>query len=170
MRPFLTRDTQYWVDQLGLEHHPEGGYWVQTYRCAERLAAEHLPSRFGGPRIFSSAIYYLLKGGDRSVFHRIKSDEIWHFYDGSPLTLYAIDPAGTLVQKTLGNRPEKGQSFQVLVTAGCWFGALVNDPSSYTLAGCTVAPGFEFEDFELGCREILTARYPRHKDLIERLT
>lgn len=166
----MSRDAGYWIEKLGLSVHPEGGYWAQTYRSHEWIAGPCLPDRFDGPRIFSSGIYYLLEGSQASVLHRIKSDELWHYYAGSSLTLYAIDAAGALSEKKLGSDFDNMESFQVVVKAGCWFGAVVNDPSSYSLVGCTVAPGFEFQDFETGSRKELLEQYPRHGSIIERLT
>lgn len=160
----------YWIDRLQLAPHPEGGWFAQTYRSAESVRDGQLPRRFEGDRVFSTAIYYLLEGGDFSAFHRIKSDEIWHFYAGSPVTLYVIEKSGRLVQKKLGREPDKGESFQVVVEAGCWFGAAVDDPASYALMGCTVAPGFEYADFQLADRSRLLQEYPQHRKIIEKLT
>jgi predicted cupin superfamily sugar epimerase len=166
----MIKDADYWIEKLGLSPHPEGGYWVQTYRSSERIAGGCLPDRFNGTRIFSSAIYYLLKGNQISAFHRIKADELWHYYAGSSVILYAIDEAGTLIERKLGSNPETGESFQVMMKAECWFGAKVDDLASYSLVGCTVAPGFEFDDFEIGDRSTLIGRFPRHRSIIEQLT
>lgn len=164
------KDADYWIEKLELADHPEGGYFRRLHQSKEEISRDCLPPRFPGPRALSTSIIYLLKGSQFSALHRIKSDEIWHFYTGSSLTLYVIDPAGRLARMKLGNNPEKGEAFQRLVEAGCWFGATVDDPVSYSLMGCTVAPGFDFEDFELGSRKTLTDRYPRHRSVIERLT
>jgi len=160
----------YWIDKLRLAPHPEGGWFVQTYRSAESVRDGQLPHRFEGDRVFSTAIYYLLEGKEFSAFHRIKSDEVWHFYAGGSLTLYVTEGQGRLVQKKLGRDPEKGESFQAIVEAGSWFGAALDDPKSYALVGCTVAPGFEYADFELADRSRLLAEYPEHRKIIERLT
>jgi hypothetical protein len=170
MRDAMIRDANYWIEKLGLLPHPEGGYWAQTYRSNERIAGGCLPDRFDGTRIFSSGIYYLLKGSQVSALHRVKSDELWHYYAGSPLTLYAIDEAGTLTETKLGSDFERGESFQVLMKADCWFGAKIDEPASYALVGCTVAPGFENEDFEMGDRSALLGQFPQHRSIIERLT
>jgi predicted cupin superfamily sugar epimerase len=161
---------RYWIETLGLQPHPEGGYYRETYRSLETVAAAHLPARFGGARCFATAIYFLLEGGERSLLHRIKSDEVWHFYAGAALTLFMILPGGDAREVSLGPDPRRGDVLQATVPAGAWYGALVSDPRSYALVGGTVAPGFEFEDFELAEREALLARYPRHRALIERLT
>jgi predicted cupin superfamily sugar epimerase len=125
-------------------------------------------------RSISSTIYYLLDGGQISALHRLKSaDEIWHFYAGSSLTIYIIEEERTrkLGEFRLGNNIEGGDIFQlVVIRRGSWFGAIVNDPSSYSLVGCTVSPAFDFEDFELGQRENLVNMYPEYKQIIEKLT
>lgn len=165
-----SREARYWIERLHLERHPEGGYFRQTYRCELELAREALPARFSGSRAVSTGIYFLLEGEERSVLHRLRSDEMWHFYAGSGLMVHVIEPAGEYAAIRLGKDPEKGEEFQAVVRAGCWFGAEVVDRSSYGLVGCTVAPGFDFEDFELGKRLELVRAYPEHRRLIERLS
>jgi uncharacterized protein len=166
----MTEEVRYWIEKLHLVKHPEGGYYVRTYFAREWIEKDHLPQRFGGSRPFSTAIYYLLPGDDFSAFHRIQSDEMWHFYAGSSLTLYVLETGGRLMERTLGRALERGESFQVLIEAGCWFAAAVHDASSYSLVGCTVAPGFSYDDYDLARREELTSQYPQHTDLIRRLT
>ena len=166
----MRRDAWYWIEKLRLCQHPEGGWYARTFQSDEILDRNSLPERYPGARLVYTVIYYLLKGSEFSAFHRIKSDEVWHFYAGSGLTLYVIDKAGALHEEKLGSDPQRGESFQALVKAGCWFAARVDDPASYTLVGCTVAPGFEYEDFELAERSRLTEEYPQHKEIIERLT
>jgi uncharacterized protein len=165
----MVKEAAYWIETLRLEEHPEGGYYRRTYRAREEICREHLPERFSGPRAISSAIYYLLPGGCVSAFHRLKSDEMWHFYTGSALIVYVLDGDGRLVEKRLGADPERGEAFQHLIEAGNWFGAVVTDPASYSLVGCTVAPGFDFEDFEMADPSELMERYPEHRALIARL-
>ncbi|GIV20953.1 MAG: hypothetical protein KatS3mg023_2704 [Armatimonadota bacterium] len=165
----MNAEAQYWIEKLGLQPHPEGGYYRETYRSSQRLLGCCLREH-EGPRVAATCIYFLLPGGQFSALHRLRSDEIWHFYAGSPLTLHIIDPQGNLSQVRLGKDLENGETFQAVVQAGCWFGATVEDPHGYTLVGCTVAPGFEFEDFELGNRQQLMEQYPQHRDWIERLT
>ena len=160
----------YWIEHLGLERHPEGGYFRETYRSDGRVAADALPERFGGARPFSTAIYFLLEGNDLSALHRIASDEVWHFYAGASLSIHIIHPNGSYSAIELGRNVGKGAALQALVPAGCWFGATVNDSSSYSLVGCTVAPGFDFADLEMADRTQLTQRYPQHKSIVERLT
>lgn len=157
-----------WVERLNLEPHPEGGFFRQTYRAAESIPAEALPGRFSGARAFSTAIYYLLTAGTFSALHRIHSDEGWHFYAGSELSIYVISPDGSRSIFQLGTNGRDG--FQVIIPAGSWFGACVDDPGGYALVGCTVAPGFEYTDFELGSRADLLSLFPQAADWVERLT
>lgn len=164
------RNARYWIEKLRLDPHPEGGYFRQTYRSEVVIAREALPAGFSGARAVSTAIYFLLEGEGFSAFHRLRSDEVWHFYAGQPLLVQVIDPEGNYSRILLGSDPGAGQVLQAVVRAGCWFASHVADWKSFAVAGCTVAPGFEFEDFELGKREELVARYPQHRELIERLT
>jgi predicted cupin superfamily sugar epimerase len=166
----MARTAGEWVEALRLSPHPEGGFYRETYRATELIDAAHLPARFGGSRAHSTAIYFLLPGHQVSVLHRIKSDEVWHFYAGGSLTLTLIHPDGRLEHQRLGPDPEGGDHFQVLVPAGAWYGAAVDDRASYALVGGTVAPGFDFADFELADREALLARFPQHRGPILRLT
>jgi predicted cupin superfamily sugar epimerase len=163
-------DAQRWIEALQLKPHPEGGYFRETYRCEEVVAREHLPSRFSGDRAFSTAIYFLLSETDFSALHRIQQDEVWHHYDGSCLTIHVIDAAGNYTAILLGKDLAAGEQPQAVVKAGCLFGASVNDPRSYVLVGCTVAPGFDFADMTLPSRAQLLAQYPQHRQVIERLT
>jgi hypothetical protein len=166
----MARTAAEWIDSLLLTPHAEGGFYRETYRAPEVVEADHLPARFGGPRVYSTAIYFLLPGAQVSALHRIKSDEIWHFYAGTALTLTLIHPDGRLEERRLGPDAERGERFQAIVPAGCWYGAAVDDPESYALVGGTVAPGFDFADFELGDRATLLARFPQHRPTILRLT
>ena len=164
------KDFHYYIKKLGLVKHPEGGWFKEVYRSSEVIKKEYLPPRFHGERHHSTSIYFLLTSDTFSAFHRIHSDELWHFYAGSPVTVYMIDEGGKYSEVILGSDPEEGEVFQFAVPAGVWFGAMVNVPDSFTLIGCTVAPGFHFDDFSLGKREELTLNYPQHKDIIEKLT
>ncbi|MBN1671228.1 MAG: cupin domain-containing protein [Kiritimatiellae bacterium] len=164
------RTAEYWIDRLRLSRHPEGGYFRETYRSTETISPAALPHRYGGRRSISTAIYYLLTDGECSGLHRVKSDEVWHFYAGSPLTLHIINERGDYAQIALGASPDRGETLQATVKAGCWFGATVDPPQAYALAGCTVAPGFDFADFQLAHRQDLLQLYPEHRAIIERLT
>jgi predicted cupin superfamily sugar epimerase len=154
----------YWVKKLGLKAHPEGGYYKESFRSDEEIPARALPPRFKGNRNFSTAIYYLLGKGDFSAFHRILADETWHFYTGDPLQLLMIKHNGELEEITLGIG-ESQQIPQFTVKAGCWFAA--KSIGEYTLCGCTVAPGFDFNDFEMGSALELKKEFPQHKEIIE---
>ena len=164
------RDSAYWIGKLDLVRHPEGGFFKESYRSAEVIPLCGLPERFDEERSFSTAIYFLLNRDDISALHRIKSDELWHFYDGHPLTLQVIDPCGGHYSILLGRDLEKGERLQAVVPAGCWFGAELAGGGDYALVGCSVAPGFDFNDFELAAKTELAALFPQHEALIGRLT
>jgi predicted cupin superfamily sugar epimerase len=159
-------DAQYWIDHLKLSPHPEGGYFRATYKADLMIPHSALPSTFGGNRAASTAIYFLLEGKDFSAFHRIAADEVWHFYAGNSLVVYVIDAEGNASELHLGS----DAGFQAVVKAGCWFASRLKEPVGFALVGCTVAPGFEFEDFELAERHELVRIYPAHRKLIEELT
>jgi predicted cupin superfamily sugar epimerase len=139
-----------------LAPHPEGGFYKQTYRSQEKI----------GNRFCSTAIYYLLQQGQKSMLHRIKSDEMWHFYLGDPLTLVAIDENGSPYSVTLGQDIKAGELLQYTVPKNHWFGACPNPESSFSFVGCTVSPGFDFEDFEIGNKQQLLVLYPKAADII----
>jgi hypothetical protein len=159
----------HWINHLELLPHPEGGFYKETYRSEEKIRSSLLPERYKGDRNISTAIYFLLRSQDRSVFHRIKSDELWHFYQGTTLLIYQLTETGLKIHR-LGGNIEKGDSLQVLIPANSWFGAQVERPDSYALCGCTVAPDFDFQDFEMAQQDYLLAAYPEHKEIITRLT
>jgi hypothetical protein len=152
-----------------LQPHPEGGWYKETYQSMEQIDAAALPERFGGSRAFSTAIYFLLEQGNFSAFHRIKSDECWHFYAGDPLVVYVLQQDGTLDEILLGNDITNGQLFQYVVPANCWFASRPATDSKFCFVGCTVSPGFDFADFELADAAVLSTLYPKHKFCIEKL-
>jgi len=166
----MTKGADYWIEKLNLQPHPEGGYFRETYRAPGKMRGDPQGSGVSSDRPFSTAIYFLLKGPEVSKFHRLRSDEIWHFYEGNSLILYVIDAMGRLSTLGLGPDAERDEHFQAIVRAGCWFGAEVTNSESYSLVGCTVAPGFDFDDFELGRRETLLLDYPAYRDVIIKLT
>ncbi len=162
----MSEDAAYWIRELQLSPHPEGGYYRVTYTSQLKIAQGALPAGFHGDRAASTAIYFLLAGEDFSAFHRIAGDEMWHFYAGSGLQIIVIDPGGGLSELRL----DGVGAFQAVVPGGCWFASRVADGVGFALVGCTVAPGFDFADFELAEREELVAVYPQHRTLIEQLT
>jgi hypothetical protein len=161
---------QYWIDKLGLLAHPEGGYFKEIYRCHETINKEHLPKRFEADRNYSTSIYFLLAETSFSAFHKIKQDELWHFHYGNSLTIHIISPNGEYTHQKLGLDLDKGERPQVIVPAGYYFAAEVNDKSAYVLCGCTVAPGFDFEDFEMPKRDRLIKMFPQHETIITKVT
>jgi predicted cupin superfamily sugar epimerase len=142
-------DAAYWIKKLHLINHAEGGYYRETYRSPLTVNKNDLPKNFQGDRNFSTSIYFLLEEKEFSAFHRIASDELWHFYAGNSLVIYEIEQDGKLIEHKLGNDPGNGESFQTMISAGNWFGSRLANANGYALAGCTVSPGFDFEDFEL---------------------
>ena len=160
----------YWIEKLGLTKHPEGGYFREVYRSDEKLTQVSLPARYSGDRSIATSIYFLLGGKEFSSVHRIQSDETWHFYPGSTLELFVLDNLGKVTQYLLGQDIESGELLQVTILRNHWFGARVADKESFALLGCTVAPGFHFDDFELADRMKLTAEFPQHKAIINELT
>ncbi|MFH0975999.1 MAG: cupin domain-containing protein [Spirochaetota bacterium] len=164
------KDENYWIDKLKLEPHPEGGYFKEIYRSQEIIPKSALPERFSGDRVFSTSIYFLLNKSNFSAFHHIKQDELWHFYDGSALTIHVIDLNSAYYAAKLGRNADEGEFPQVIVNAGCYFAAEINDKSSYTLAGCTVAPGFDFADFEMPGKSRLIELFPQYEEIIRKFT
>lgn len=166
----MNKNAEEIINALGLERHPEGGWFRETYRATEMVPYAALPNRFSGDRSFCTAIYFLLKKGECSVLHRIKSDELWHFHAGASMTIHVITPEGDYWTLPLGADLFAGDSFQSVVPAGCWFGAEVTGEGEFSLVSCTVAPGFDFADFDMAKRESLLRQFPAHKELIQRLT
>jgi predicted cupin superfamily sugar epimerase len=158
------------IETLELQPHPEGGYYKETYRSKDTIIKDALPEIFNGDRNHSTGIYYLLESKDFSAFHRINQDEMWHFYKGSTLILTTISDKGELSTIKIGNDIANGETPQAVVPKGYWFAAKVEKPESYALLGCTVAPGFDFQDFELANRNKLIAEFPQHKNIITTLT
>jgi len=153
------------VKLYGLRPHPEGGYFTETYRSGGKAAYPGL-----GARNFSTAIYFLLQAGNRSRLHRLKADEVWHFHLGGPLAVAQIYPDGRVENTILGADVRAGQRLQHAVPAGCWFGSYPCEGTDFSFVGCTVAPGFDFKDFELGSRAELLGRFPGAAELIKKLT
>ena len=157
------------INQFQLLPHPEGGYYKENYKSNEQVTATALPERFDEDRSFSTAIYFLLEAGNFSAFHRIKSDECWHFYAGGRLLIYVITADGDLEIIKLGSDIDAGELFQYVVPAGCWFASESAPGIDFSFVGCTVSPGFDFKDFEMAQANSLTQLYPKFEKEIKRL-
>lgn len=167
----MKQSAAYWINRLQLNKHPEGGWFRETYRSAFSFPRQGLPAHFHGDRNFSTGIYFLVERGGFSAFHRIASDELWHFYSGDALVIYELEADGSLKEHYLGSDPEKGEAFQIVIKAGNWFASRLREQNSeYALVGCTVSPGFDFADFELAKKQELIRQYPQHAALIGSLT
>lgn len=158
------KTASYYIKQLELLNHPEGGYFKEIYRDLELCA----PLNFPGSRNYSTAIYYLLEKGDFSCFHRIKSDEVWHHYDGGCTHIYYLKNEELITLK-LGKNMEEGESMVCVVPKNTWFAAELAPDCEYALMGCTVAPGFDFNDFEMATQTDLPPIKPSDEKLVKRL-
>ncbi len=156
------------IQHLNLEPHPEGGFYKEKYRSGITIAAGSLPVGFCEERSLSTSIYFLLRSGDISKFHRLRSDEIWYHHQGSSVRLILIDSEGVKHTKILGTHIERAEHPQVIIPAGTIFGAEVHGENSYALMSCVVSPGFDFRDFEMFDKEDLLQAYPKHTEVIEK--
>ena len=161
--------SDYWIDNLGLKQHPEGGYFAETYRSSELIPASALQSRYSGDRVISTAIYFMVTSESPSKFHRIKSDEFWLYHEGGKLSIFMLREDGTLEKKIFGLDVVMGETPQLFIPRDTWFAACVEE-GDYVLLSCTVAPGFDFNDFELASRESLLGKYPQLEETIIKLT
>ena len=152
------------VERLGLQEHPEGGFYKETYRSNQTIETDK-----NVYRNISTAIYFLLENENKSLFHRIKSDELWFFHQGEALEIVFIKE-GVLNTIILGNNLENGEMVQATIPANTWFASRVKNLNGYSLVSCTVAPGFDFADFELAKREDLINEFPNLKETIEKFT
>jgi predicted cupin superfamily sugar epimerase len=182
----MNAETDYIIKKLNLiKLVKEGGYYRETYRSDKDIVIDssiekdskndvyyYSESKNHSKNIRSvcTLIYYLLDGDEFSAFHKVKYDEIWHFYKGSSLSLYILTESENIVKVQIGNDLRNGEHFQYVIKGNTWFAAEINDKSLYSLIGCTVAPGFDFRDFELGDRNELKKIYPQHESIINRLT
>ena len=155
-----------YINKLGLTKHPEGGYFNEVYRSDEDIPPDGLPERYDGTRSHMTSIYFLLKSGQVSRFHRLRSDETWYFHAGSPITVHIIKPDATYAKIVLG----KDFLFQATVPRDSWFGATVDEEDSFSLISCAVSPGFDFDDFEIAPEKDLLSKFPQNTDIIRRLT
>ncbi len=159
------------IEKLGLQPLPgEGGFYIETYRCLEKIPRSVLPGRYNGDRYIGTAMFYLLTQNTFSALHRLSTDEIFHFYLGDPVTMLQLMPEGTGRTITLGSDILAGQLVQCVVPRDVWQGSFLNPGGRFALLGTTMAPGFDFSDLELGKRKDLIAQYRHHADLIRRLT
>ena len=157
------------IRELNLQPHPrEDGFFVETYRAKARVSWEALSGRYDGTRCLSTAIYFLLTDRGFSEMHRLRSDEIFHYYAGAPAEMLQLHPDGSGKLLLLGNDFAAGHRPQILVPANVWQGT--RTMGEYTLFGCTVAPGFEYSDYQSGQREKLQASYPQYAEKIRSLT
>lgn len=169
----MATTAQYWIDRLQLTLLPEeGGLYKETYRSPMTYPQTALPKQYGGSRVAITDIYYLLHGTTFSAFHRLASDEIWHYHAGTTMLAHVIDAQGNYTKYMIGSVLERGETLRVTFPAGCWFAAEMQEKTSahFSLVSCVVAPGFEFQDFELGTRQQLLTQFPQHRSVIERMT
>lgn len=157
-----------YIELLNLEPHPEGGYFRSSFRSTDSVIVNE---RYDAPntRLAGSAIYYYLEANDFSAWHRIKSDEIWHFYDGTPVLIHVLHENGEYEQQLIGNTShDNAAAFQLAIRAGTWFAAELQNKNSFALLGCTVSPGFEYKDFEMAKHSQLLKQFPQHEEIILR--
>lgn len=163
----MNHSAEYFIKSLNMTAHPEGGYFKESFVSPSKLAPNTL--HINEERLLWTSIYFLLRSGEVSNFHRLKSDEMWYFHAGESLTIYMISPSGELIEKQLGLNIEKGETPQVLVPKDYIFGSAMNN-EGFSLVGCMVSPGFNFKDFELFERKDLLEKYPNYREVIEKLT
>ncbi len=161
---------KYYIDKLKLTPHPEGGYYREIYRSGEFIHIEGLPDRYKNKRAFSTSIYFLIEGRQISKFHRLKSDETWHFYDGCSIKIYILDENKNLNEIIIGKDLSEGNLFQFTIKKNNWFAAELIEKDSFALIGCSVSPGFDFEDFELAERNYLIKNYPEYEIIVKKFT
>lgn len=164
------RSYQFWIKHLHLQPHPEGGFFREVYRSNLEVDKNSLPIGYSGNRRLSTSIYYLLRSGDISKLHRLKSDELWYYHFGSSLRIVMIDQEGKRHNSVLGTKLEKAENPQLIIPAGTIFGAEVVEADSFCLMACMVSPGFEFDDFEIFDTEELLQIYPKHTELIKKFS
>ena len=158
------------IEQYKMQPNPEGGFFTRTYHSSGLIPQAALPTGFTGERYFSTAIVFLLKENDFSALHRLKQDEVWHFYFGGALRLVTISPNGDFSETILGQNIAAGGVVQAIVRAGYWFGAKPTKGAVFSFVGCTVAPGFDFTDFELAKRSEILVQFPNLETIILEFT
>lgn len=157
------------VDKLGMQAHPEGGYYCEIYRNKFTIGPKIAGIEYSGERNLATSIYYILANHEVSKLHQLTSDELWYFHYGSPLLVHVFFE-DTYTTYILGIDVNENQQPQIIIPAGAIFGAEVLDKSSFTLVGCMVTPGFHFNDFRLADRTEMLASYPHHGSIIQKLT
>ncbi len=157
---------EFLVQQYNMLPHPEGGYYKETYRSDAVTYFDELQ----GKRNNSTGIYFLIEKGNFSAFHKIKSDEMWHFYHGDSLEVIELHQNGELIKTRIGNNLKEGETFQYTVKANTWFASRVFQNGQFSFVGCTVCPGFDFADFELADQKLLSEQFPQHEVIIKELT
>ncbi|MBX3043197.1 MAG: cupin domain-containing protein [Candidatus Kapabacteria bacterium] len=160
---------EYWIEKLGLRAHPEGGFYKETYRSDEFIVSDSLPDRYNSDRSFSTTIYFMITKDSFSKFHKVNSDEFWFFHSGGSAKIYNLTNSGELIIKHFGIDTDNNEFPQILIPQNTWFAAEVEN-GDYVLLSCTVAPGFDFEDFTLAERNEFITDFPQHKQLIKKLT
>ncbi|CAM9096363.1 cupin domain-containing protein [Mycoplasma todarodis] len=165
----MTKNAKYFIKKLNMLQHPEGGFYSRSFVSDVTLKPFSVNEKQNKERKLWTSIYFLLKEDEVSNFHRLTADEMWYFHSGNSLTIYVIDQKGNLSTQKLGLDIENGEMPQVLVPRGSIFGSAMNN-EGFSLVGCMVSPGFEFEDFELFKRQELLNEFPQHKLIINKLT
>ena len=156
------------IAQLALTPHQEGGHYRRTYQSQEAISLDSRPDN--NPRHFSTAIYFLLQAGEFSAWHKLRSEEMWHHYEGESLKIHTINPENRAIETLLLGKLSNGGTPQLIIPRGLWFCAEVAGEHGFTLCGCTVTPGFDFVDFELPQQESLLDAFPEHANIIKRYT
>ena len=158
-----TQNATFWIEHLELQPHPEGGYYKEVFRSQQEVTRPPAP----GVKQACTSIYYLLERTDYSGFHRLASDELWYFHKGVPLTIHVIDKKGE--HKAMELSGEISGSLSVVVEAGRWFAAEIGAGKGFALLSCAVAPGFDFNEFEMANKQELIRIYPQHTNLLNKL-
>ncbi|WP_405205721.1 cupin domain-containing protein [Aquimarina sp. LLG6339-5] len=166
----MNKEVEKIVEKLDMKSHPEGGFYKETYRSKGVIPKDVLAEEFSGDRSYCTGIYFLLTSDNFSAFHKIKQDEMWHYYAGSSLYVHVITPEGKYIKYTVGMNLDQGELPQLVVPANSWFASSVKDNEGYSFVGCTVSPGFDFNDFELAERNFLIKLYPDHLETISKYT
>ncbi|MER2260807.1 MAG: cupin domain-containing protein [Psychrobacillus sp.] len=159
----MRKGASYYMEHLGLEPHAEGGYFRSTFASEDTLNTN------GSSRKLFTSIYFLLEEKDISHLHRLKSDELWYFHGGDPLIVHVIDSKGIYHEYKLGLDIVNGETPQIIVHKNSIFGSSVSEGGAFSLVGCMVSPGFEYEDFELFTQDELLEKYPEHASVIQKL-